>query len=62
MARVLISDALSAAAVAVFESRGIPVDVKTGLSEDDLIATIPGYDGLAVRSATKVTARVLAPF
>ena len=59
MPKVLISDALSPAAVAVFESRGIEADVKTGLSEDELVEAIGGYDGLAVRSATKVTARVL---
>jgi D-3-phosphoglycerate dehydrogenase len=59
MPKVLISDALSPAAVAVFESRGIEVDVNTGLSESGLIEAIAGYDGLAVRSATKVTARVL---
>jgi D-3-phosphoglycerate dehydrogenase len=59
MAKVLISDALSPAAVAAFEARGIEVDVKTGLSESELIEVIPSYHGLAVRSATKVTARVL---
>ena len=59
MPKVLISDALSPAAVAVFESRGIEADVNTGLSEDALVEVIGGYDGLAVRSATKVTGRVL---
>ncbi|MGH6917894.1 MAG: hydroxyacid dehydrogenase, partial [Geminicoccaceae bacterium] len=59
MPKVLISDALSPAAVAVFESRGLEVDVNTGLSERELIEAIAGYDGLAVRSATKVTAQVL---
>jgi D-3-phosphoglycerate dehydrogenase / 2-oxoglutarate reductase len=59
MAKVLISDALSPAAVAAFEARGIEVDVNTGLSESGLIEVIAGYDGLAVRSATRVTARVL---
>jgi D-3-phosphoglycerate dehydrogenase / 2-oxoglutarate reductase len=59
MPKVLISDALSPAAVAVFQTRGIEVDVNTGLSESELIEAIAGYDGLAVRSATKVTPRVL---
>ncbi len=59
MSKVLISDSLSAAAVAAFEARGIEVDVDTGLSESELIEKIGGYDGLAVRSATKVTAKVL---
>ena len=60
MPKVLISDALSPAAVAVFESRGIEADVSTGLSRERADRrSIAGYDGLAVRSATKVTARVL---
>jgi D-3-phosphoglycerate dehydrogenase / 2-oxoglutarate reductase len=60
MARVLIADELSPAAVAVLEERAVLVDVRTGLAEADLAAMIGDYDGLAVRSATKVTARVLA--
>src|SRR5262245_99824 len=59
MARVLIADELSPAAVAVLEERGILVDVRQGLAEADLTAVVGDYDGLAVRSATKVTARVL---
>jgi D-3-phosphoglycerate dehydrogenase len=58
--RVLIADQLSSAAVAIFQERGIDTDVKVGLSKDDLEKTIPGYDGLAVRSATKVTEKVVA--
>jgi D-3-phosphoglycerate dehydrogenase len=58
--RVLIADQLSPAAVAIFEQRGIEADVKVGLSKDELERIIPGYDGLAVRSATKVTDKVLA--
>jgi D-3-phosphoglycerate dehydrogenase / 2-oxoglutarate reductase len=60
MARILIADDLSPAAVAVLEDRDMLVDVQTGLSEADLAAVIGDYDGLAVRSATKVTAGVLA--
>ncbi len=60
MPKVLISDSLSKAAVEIFEERGIDVDFKTGMSADELIACIGEYDGLAVRSATKVTKKVLA--
>ncbi len=60
MPKVLISDSLSKAAVKIFEERGIDVDFKTGMSPDELIACIGAYDGLAVRSATKVTSKVLA--
>lgn len=60
MPKVLISDKLSPQAVDVFKARGIDVDQKTGLTEEELLAIIGEYDGLAIRSATKVTAAVLA--
>ena len=59
MAKVLISDKLSPAAVAIFRSRGIEVDIKTGLTPAELRAIIGAYDGLAIRSATKVTRELL---
>jgi D-3-phosphoglycerate dehydrogenase len=59
MPKVLISDKLSPAAVDIFRRRGIEVDLKPGLSPADLRAIIGGYDGLAVRSATKVTRELL---
>jgi D-3-phosphoglycerate dehydrogenase len=58
--KVLISDKLSPAAVQIFKDRGIVADVKTGLDKDQLAEIIGGYDGLAVRSATKVTAKLLS--
>jgi D-3-phosphoglycerate dehydrogenase / 2-oxoglutarate reductase len=57
--RVLISDKLSPAAVAIFKERGVEVDVKPGLDKDELAKIISDYDGLAIRSATKVTAKLL---
>lgn len=60
MLKVLISDRLSLQAAEVFRARGIETDIKVGMSSDELISNIGGYDGLAVRSATKVTADVLA--
>ena len=59
MPKVLISDKLSPAAVDIFRRRGIDVDLKTGLSPAELRAIIPAYDGLAIRSATKVTKELL---
>ena len=59
MPKVLISDKLSPAAVQIFKDRGIEVDVKTGLDKDELIKIIGDYDGLAIRSATKVTPAVI---
>ncbi len=58
--RVLISDKLSDRARAVFEERGIEVDVKTGMDKQELAEAIGAYDGLAVRSASKVTEKVIA--
>ena len=60
MPKVLISDDLSPQAVEIFKNRGIEVDMKVGMKPDELIACIGEYDGLAVRSATKVTPEVLA--
>jgi D-3-phosphoglycerate dehydrogenase len=57
--RVLISDKLSPAAVAIFKDRGVEVDVKPGLDKEELAKIIGDYDGLAIRSATKVTAKLL---
>ncbi|MGE0416746.1 MAG: phosphoglycerate dehydrogenase [Acetobacteraceae bacterium] len=59
MPKVLISDKLSPSAVEIFRSRGIEVDLKPGLSPADLRAIIGEYDGLAIRSATKVTRELL---
>jgi D-3-phosphoglycerate dehydrogenase/(S)-sulfolactate dehydrogenase len=59
MRRVLVSDDLSAEAVKIMQEAGLAVDVRTGLTPEALEAVIGGYDALAVRSATKVTARLL---
>lgn len=60
MVKVLISDKMSPRAAEVFRDRGVEVDEKPGLSPDALAAIIDQYDGLAIRSATKVTADILA--
>ena len=59
--RVLISDALSPAAVEIFKDRGVDVDFQPNLGKDkDKLAAIVGkFDGLAVRSATKVSPKIL---
>ena len=59
MVKVLISDKMSPRAAEVFRGRGVDVDESTGLSPEELLAAIGDYDGLAVRSATKVTKDVL---
>ena len=61
MPKVLISDALSPAAVQIFKDRGIEVDFQPALGKDKekLASVIGNYDGLAIRSATKVTGKIL---
>ena len=59
MPKVLISDKLSPLAAQIFKDRGVDVDVKPGMEPAELIACIGEYDGLAIRSATKVTHDVL---
>jgi D-3-phosphoglycerate dehydrogenase len=59
--KVLISDALSPAAVQIFKDRGVQVDFqpKLGGDKDRLAEAIGSFDGLAIRSATKVTSKIL---
>jgi D-3-phosphoglycerate dehydrogenase len=59
MPKVLIADSLSPRAVEIFSERGIDTEVRVGLPADELKKIIGKYDGLAVRSATKVTKAVL---
>jgi D-3-phosphoglycerate dehydrogenase len=58
--RVLIADKLSPAAAQILKDRGIETDVKTGLDREELIKIVGQYDGVAVRSATKITEKVIA--
>src|SRR3981081_388760 len=59
MPNVLIADELSPRAVEIFAMRGVVADVAAGLGAAELLDRIAGYDGLAVRSATKVNAEPL---
>ncbi|MGY6709968.1 MAG: phosphoglycerate dehydrogenase [Rhizobiaceae bacterium] len=62
MPRVLVSDKLSPTAVQIFKDRGVEVDYLPELGKDKeaLLAAIGQYDGLAIRSATKVTEKLIA--
>ena len=60
MVKVLISDKMSPLAAEVFKNRGIEVDVKTGMDKDELAKVIGDYDGIAIRSSSKLTPTVLA--
>lgn len=57
--RVLISDKMDPNAARIFEEKGCQVDVITGETPEQLIARIGEYDGLAIRSSTKVTKAIL---
>ncbi|MFH1448691.1 MAG: hydroxyacid dehydrogenase [Candidatus Micrarchaeota archaeon] len=58
--RILVSDKLSDKALAVFDGESdFSVIVKTGMGEEELVKEIPDYDGIIVRSGTKVTKPVL---
>jgi len=59
MPKVLISDKMDPLAAQIFRNRGVEVDEITGKTKDELIAMIGQYDGLAIRSSTKVTKEVL---
>jgi D-3-phosphoglycerate dehydrogenase len=59
MPKVLISDKMDPRAAAIFKERGVEVDVITGKTPEELIAIIGDYDGLAIRSSTKVTKEIL---
>lgn len=60
MPKVLISDKMSPLAAQIFKERGVDVDVKPGMTKEELIEVIGDYDGLAIRSSTKVTPNILA--
>jgi len=60
MPKVLISDKMDPKAAQIFRERGVEVDEITGKSPDELKAIIGEYDGLAIRSSTKVTKDILA--
>ena len=58
--KVLVSDVLSEVGVQIFqETPGIDVDVRTGLTPEELRGMIASYDGLVIRSATKVTKDII---
>ena len=59
MKRVLICDPVAKEAVAILSNAGIAVDEKSGLKEPDLVSCIGDYDGVIVRSATKITRPVI---
>lgn len=58
--KILVSDKLSSEGLDILKESGFTVDVKTGLSEDELTAVIKDYDALVIRSGTNVTEKVIS--
>ncbi len=59
MPKVLISDKMDPQAAQIFRDRGVEVDEITGKTPEELKAIIGQYDGLAIRSSTKVTKEII---
>lgn len=59
MAKILVADKIGQAGLDILRSGGLDADVKTGLSEDELVAIVGGYDGIIVRSQPKITKRII---
>jgi D-3-phosphoglycerate dehydrogenase len=57
--KILISDNLAPVGAQILLDAGLEVDIKTGLAPEDLKKIIPEYEGLIIRSATKVTAEII---
>lgn len=60
MARILVSDPITAAGIELFKEAGFEVEVKTDHTPEELETKIKNYDALIVRSQTKVTAKIIA--
>jgi D-3-phosphoglycerate dehydrogenase len=59
MGKVLVADSIAREAIEKLQNAGHEVDAKTGMSEDELVKAIPAYDAIVVRSATRVTRRII---
>src|SRR3972149_5575585 len=57
--KVLISDNISPKCIEILKNAGLEVDIKVGLKPEELKDTIGDYQGLIIRSATKVTADII---
>lgn len=60
MPKVLIADKMNPLAAEIFQKNGIAVDTKTDLSPEDFLKIAGDYDGIAVRSTTKITKDIIA--
>ena len=59
MKKVLIADKMSTQAEKVFTANGIDLEKKIGLSEEEICKIVNEYEGIVVRSATKITKKII---
>ncbi len=59
MSKILIADKLSVEAEKIFQANNIACDIKTGLTESEIIDIVKNYEGIVVRSATKITKNII---
>lgn len=59
MAKILVCDKVSQKLIDGIQQMGHEVLYKTGMDEDELVKTVPGFNAMVVRSATKVTEKVI---
>jgi D-3-phosphoglycerate dehydrogenase len=59
MVKILITDDIAEEGIRILRESGFDVAYKPGLKQPEVIAAIPGHDGLVVRSGTKVTKEVI---
>ena len=59
MKKVLIADKMSVQAEKVFMANGISFEKKIGLSEEEICSIVSEYEGIVVRSATKITNKII---
>jgi len=58
--KILVSDKLSEEGLAILKAdKNVQIDIKTGLTEDEIIKIISDYDAILVRSGTKVTKKII---
>src|SRR3972149_788059 len=57
--RILVCDPIAEDGIALLKRLGAEVDVRTGLSREELLQAVDGYDGLIVRSETRLTREII---
>ena len=59
MPKILIADKMSKKAEKIFSEKGLETDIKVGLGKDELLAIVKDYEGIVVRSSSKISEKVI---